>query len=516
LSSFLVVLAALLVRNAHLFTTKIYENQDFAANTIAILQAKHFQLLTGNYSKEGFYHPGPAYLYLMAAGESLFHDVLHAVPTPWNGQLLAVLLLNAALIGLTLAVLARHVRSVRVTLVLLLVVLAFVCVHPLTVNSAWFPYLYFAPALLMLTSSASVAAGQTFALPALALSAWLCIHGHAEFLLFAPVTIVVALAGLGIAHRRDLLGVFRGAAWHWILAAVISALFALPVLIYIAQDWPGQFGRYLDYRQRVSALHLAHHSLATSIGFTLRFWWPGTPTPAADRGGGIVAVVLVVVALVLALRCPVPGLRRFLLWSLAMAGVMTVLMVYFASAAIVNGDIIRNSYEGYFYWTAPLVVVLVIAAGTGVRLPDRRTVMLPLTGAVLAGVVAAALVPQVKDNFHDPPAKYTGVGQLPRLVSTMTASTHGRPIVIAISEEEWFDAAGVIAYADRTGVRACVEGSAFWGIVLRPRSRCATNEVARGVVFTFSPPNMPVPSGQALVERLPSGLITQQQASAAK
>ncbi|HEX4063692.1 MAG TPA: hypothetical protein VHY58_21975, partial [Streptosporangiaceae bacterium] len=56
LGSFLALAVVLVVRNAYLFTTKIYEDMDFAANTIAVLQAKHFDLLTGNYSKEGFYH----------------------------------------------------------------------------------------------------------------------------------------------------------------------------------------------------------------------------------------------------------------------------------------------------------------------------------------------------------------------------------------------------------------------------------------------------------------------------
>ena len=40
--------SVLVVRNAYLFTTKIYEDMDFAANTIAVLQAKRFDLLTGN------------------------------------------------------------------------------------------------------------------------------------------------------------------------------------------------------------------------------------------------------------------------------------------------------------------------------------------------------------------------------------------------------------------------------------------------------------------------------------
>ena len=236
--SFLVLSAVLLVRNAYLFSTKIFENQDYAANTIAVLQAKHFQLLLGNYSKENFYHPGPAFLYVMAAGESVFHDALHLVPTPWNGQLLAILLLNAALLAAALAVIARHAGSTVVTLACAVLMLLFVAVHPLSVNSPWFPYLYFAPALLMLVSAASVATGETFAVPILALSAGLCIHGQAEFLLFAPVIVIVALAGHFWTRRKNQARTF-GTAWHWIGAAVVSALFALPIAIYTVQHWPG-------------------------------------------------------------------------------------------------------------------------------------------------------------------------------------------------------------------------------------------------------------------------------------
>lgn len=123
-------------------------------------QAKHFQLLTGNYSKELFFHPGPAFLYIMAFGEAVFHEALHLVPTPWNGQLIAILLLTSAVIGATLAVIARHANSVRVVLICVAVALAFISVHPLTVNSAWFPCIYFAPALFMLVSTASVPSGR--------------------------------------------------------------------------------------------------------------------------------------------------------------------------------------------------------------------------------------------------------------------------------------------------------------------------------------------------------------------
>ena len=504
---FLVLTAVLLIRNAYLFSTKIYENQDYAANTIAVLQAKHFQLLLGNYSKEGFYHPGPAFLYVMAAGESLFHDVLHLVPTPFNGQFLAILLLNAALLAAALAVIARHARSARLTLACAALMLLFVALHPLTVSSPWFPYLYFAPALLMLVSAASVATGETFALPVLALSAWLCIHGQAEFLVFAPLIAVIALAGHFWTRRKSHTRLF-GPAWHWIAAAVISALFALPIVIYTAQHWPGEFGQYLHYRGVVG--NRIHHSLAQSVAYVVKFWWPGKPsTPHVAVLGAPVALVLVVIAVALAYRCPLPGLRRFLLWSLVMAGVMTLIFVYYAQTAITDYNIHTQAYLGYFSWAAPLIVVVVIAAGAAVHLRDGRTVVLSLVAAVAAGAVVATVVPQYQDDKSDPPAKYLGVPQLPQVVRTMATASGGRSMVVRIQEGAWFDAAGVVAYGDRIGRRACVTG-ARWAVLFRSQSVCTPAELQSGVTFWFYPPQTRVPAGQALVARLPDSLVTRQ------
>jgi hypothetical protein len=508
LLSFLVFTTVLLVRNAYLFSAKIYENQDYAANTIAVFQAKHFQLLLGNYSKENFYHPGPAFLYVMAAGESLFHDALHLVPTPWNGQLVAILVLNAALMAIALAVIARHANSTPVTLACAALMLLFVALHPLTVNSPWFPYLYFAPALLMLVSAASVATGETFALPALALSAWLCIHGQAEFLLFAPIIVIVALAGHLWTRRKNQARMF-GVPWHWIGAAAVSALFALPIAIYTVQHWPGEFGQYLAYRRNVAHGGI-HHTLITSISYTMRFWWPGKPTtPHSDVPGTAIALVLAAAAVLLAVRCQVPVLRRFLLWSVAMAGVVTVVFVYYAQTSISDGDVKDQVYLGYFTWAAPLIVVLVVAAGAVVHLRDRRAVVLPLVAAVAAAAVVATVVPQTQDDHLDPPAKYLGVSQLPQLVRTMAAAADGRSIVIRIHQGAWFDAAGVVAYGDRTGRRACVTGPAKWAVLFRQQSVCTPAELQNGVTFWFYlPKRTAAPPGQVVVARLPEALVT--------
>jgi hypothetical protein len=193
-----------------------------------------------------------------------------------------------------------------------------------------------------------------------------------------------------------------------------------------------------------------------------------------------------------------------------MAGVMTLIFVYFAQTSVSDSDLKHQSYLGYFTWGAPLIVVLVVAAGAVVHLRDGRTVVLPVIAAVAACAVVAMVVPQSQDDLFDPPAKYLGVPQLPQLVQTMSAESGGRPIVIRINKGAWFDAVGVVAYGDRIGRRACVMGGAKWGVLFRSQSVCTPAEVQSGVTFWFYNPKLKVAPGQVLVTRLPDALVTRQ------
>jgi hypothetical protein len=498
--SFVVLTALLLARNSYLLSARIYEDSDFAANTISVLQAKRFTLLTGNYSKEGFYHPGPAFLYVMAGGESFFHDFLHVVPTPWNGQMLAILLLNAALLAACLAVIARHDGSLVTVLTCLTALLLAIAVHPLTVNSAWMPYAYFAPTLLLLVSAASVATGQTADLPLLALSALLCINGQAEFLLFAPSVVVVALAAL-IVTRRRLPGRASPApgspvpaspvpaspvpARHWVTALAVAVALALPIIVNTAVHWPGVFGSYFSYMHAIRGTATSH-SLVSAIKYPLRFWWPGIPDGASAGRALIAGGVLGVLALAVTLRCPQPGLRRFLLWSVAMIILMTVLFVYYSYKGIDNNSI-TQTYLGYFYWAAPVLAALVAVAGVVAWAGHRAgpALLAPFAAAAVAAAVVAGVVPQHRDNPDDPPATYVGEPGLPHDVQVLAAAARGRPIVLQIDDNAWVTTAGIVAYADRTGVRSCIVNApgARWGILFRQQSMCTPREMRSGVQF---------------------------------
>ena len=74
----------------YVFHTPLYENGDWASDSLFVREAEHGVLLHGHYSRWGFYHPGPALFYTLAAGEALFYHALHFVPTPYNGQLISL------------------------------------------------------------------------------------------------------------------------------------------------------------------------------------------------------------------------------------------------------------------------------------------------------------------------------------------------------------------------------------------------------------------------------------------
>jgi hypothetical protein len=514
IGSFAALTALLLARNAYLFTTRIYEDGDYAANTIAVLQAKHFGLLTGNYSVAGFYHPGPAFLYAQAAGEAFFYDLLHAVPTPWNGQVLAILLLNAALLAACVAVIARHAGSGASALACLALVLLFAALHPMAVNSIWLPYAYIAPALLLLVSGASVAAGRTADLPLLALSALLCINGHAEFLLFAPVTVVVALAGLIVTRRRAAGTVPAVPAWHWALALGVAALLALPIIADVALHWPGVFGGYITYLRNPSG-SVTHRSVAGTVKYLLRFWWPGRPAGLSAVRGLAVAAVLGILALVAALRCPRPDLRRFLLWSVGLIGLTTVLFLAYAYEAI--SDIVTNTYIGYFYWAVPLLAALVAVTGmlawAGRRPATARraaALLAPLAAAVAAAGVFAGLVPLTLDAPGSAVPVYRGEPGIPGDVRALAAAAGGRPVVLQIEDNSWVSTVGIVTYADRAGVRSCIVRSSVTALNLmfRAQSLCTPAELRTGARFTvgvgvIDGRRQPVPQGSRVVVTVP-------------
>jgi hypothetical protein len=504
--------ALLSARNRFLFTTRLYEQGDAGANSILIEQAKHFALLVGNYSREHFNHPGPAYLYVQAFGEYLFQDALHVVPTAWNAHMLAVFALNSGFVALAVGVAYGWTRSLRGAAACFAVIIGFAIAYPPIVTSDWMPYMYVLAYVVFLIAAGSVVAGRAQDAWIFALTGWFLIHGHACFLLFVPVVTLTVLAAVLWPRRRRLRAwsglVFREQRRAWVPVVVISAVFFLPIAVNLALHWPGDFGKYLSYG---SSGRGSGHGASRIVHYALWFWWP-------HRHAWLVPVLLYAAALALTLRPRTfwagrGPLRRFLL---AVLGINVVSSLAFLLYATVGIDDLSEYYIGYFYWSAPLVTVLVIVlaglevvasrrsqpgtAGAADAPGGRRPWTALNAGTALAVLAAAvtfitlAVIPGTRTSSTNDIDE-----SLPRVVAALAARAPGRTVVLHIDHSAWVETTGFLVQAERSGVKACLDDPRFTFLMSR-QFICTPAQAAAGQAYWFYTP-AGLPAGTHVILR---------------
>jgi hypothetical protein len=496
------LVAVLCVRNRFLFSTRLYEDADMGANSILIEQARHFTLLVGNYSRDKFHHPGPAYMYVQAAGESLFWAWLHVVPAAWNGQLLATYALTSLFLALVVAVGYGWTRSLRGAAACFAVVTAFAAVHPGVLSTDWMPYMYVAAYVAFMATAGSVAAGRAQDAWMMTLTGWFLIHGHACFLLFVPLITCAVLAAVLWPRRRrlgqEVRSFFATQRRVWVPVAAISAVFAFPIAANLALHWPGQFGLYLSY---ASSGRSGGHGTATVLRYVLWFWSPYRDVWVA----GLVPLAGFAVAAA-AIRWLAPArLRRFLTALLAVNAVSSLAFLYYASTGI---DEIYEHYVGYFYWSGPVITLLVIVLAVVEAMPRPAGVVAATVAAALA-LAGLGIAPQTRTstNSSDPAVLSSGPDTdpaLPAAVTTLAARASGRMIVLRFDHENWPDIAGILVQAERTGVRACV-ANPVWAFIVTSQFICTKSDLATGRVFWLTPA---APRGSTVIMRLRQGVLT--------
>jgi hypothetical protein len=496
------LVVVLCVRNRFLFTTRLYEDADMGANSILIEQARHFTLLVGNYSRDHFHHPGPAYMYVQAAGESLFWAWLHVVPTAWNGQLLATYALTSFFLALVVGVGYGWTRSLRGAAACFAVVAVFAAVHPAVLSTDWMPYMYVAAYVAFIASAGSVAAGRAQDAWAMTLTGWFLIHGHACFLFFVPLIGCAVLAVVLWPRRRSLGASLRSFSATrrrvWIPVVAISAVFAFPIALNLVLHWPGQFGYYLAYSSSSKA---GGHQTATVLRYVLWFW---SPYRAAWAAGLVPFAAFAAAAAVTRWLAPA-RLRRFLATLLAVNALSSLAFLYYAFTGI---DEINQHYVGYFYWSGPVITLLVIAVGLVEAMPRPAGAVAAALAAVLAlAAFAAAPHTRTSTDSSDPVVPGSGPNTdpaLPGAVATLAARAEGRMIVLRFDHQDWPDVTGFLVQAERTGVRACV-ANPIWTVIVTSQFICTDRDLATGRVFWLTPV---APRGSAVILRLRQAVVT--------
>ena len=171
----------------------------------------------------------------------------------------------------------------------------------------------------------------------------------------------------------------------WIPVAAITAVFALPIVVELALHWPGNFVKYFTYTSSAKPVIVTPVQL---VRYALWFWWP-------HERAWAVAVVLVAAAAGATWRLRSGPLRRFCGALLAADALSTVVFLGYAKDA---ADSLTNYYIGYFYWTAPLLAVLVIALAVTELVPGRVAAA-AATCAAVAAAAAFAVAPLTRFNL---------------------------------------------------------------------------------------------------------------------
>jgi hypothetical protein len=467
---FLFILAC----NTQLFTQPLTEFSDFAANSLLVQQAKHFTLLTGHYSRWHFQHPGPAFLYLFALGEFIFHDVLHLVPSPYNGQLLIAILFNGTLLYAALYIFRRHAKLPVPLALLVVLVLVILSGNPSLVASNWMPDVMLFPFLLFAVSAASVLAGETRDLPFLAFSGMLLIHAH-----FAQFLFVGAIGGGAVAYilaraqRQDRLRALlseRRRDFLW--ASAIVFVFIIPPLLEIVLDKPNNLDALLAYQRQYGHLR---NTLGMSIGYLACFLLLLTEQPilALTRGpAGILAlafsrpsVIAYWAALVLLGAVAIMAWRRAkrpspFLGYLMLVGAASLVLFVFWATRIVGGFF---AFNGNFIYFIHLLAWFFGLGAVGPLLNWRVLRTLNVLALVLLLALGVAGRKALRSVIVSRPealeaAKLAPVSQLGRLA-------------IEFDVNNWPFAVAVANSMERLGKPVCVGRD--WGFMFSSKNVCA-------------------------------------------
>ena len=449
----------LVARNAERLRHPIREAADFAANSMLIDRAEHLDQLTGNYSRVHFHHPGPAFFYVGALGQGIFHQLLHVVPADFNGQLIGFFALNAWLAGLVVTVLLRHVPSTPGCVAAVAVVLIWLGQH-VAIGVPWPPYLYVLPFLLLAVAGPSVVVGELRSLPAYTIAAGFLVHGHASFLMFVGVSTVIVGLGLWWFNRGRLHDLFAAARRPLVTSGAIAFVFLLPMVLDLILHWPGQWVLYWRYSRQASS-----HSMGGVLDYTGHFW-------TSIWLGWLGFAVAVLVAVLLAAKSSGPQ-RRYLVALTGSVLLLVALVMFYAYRGV---DDLTQLYTGDFSTALPGLVLgaaaLLVVQRVFQQRPIRRTV------AVASSAVAGVLV-LIGTGMAAKEAVYPGADADLAQLKSMAAP--GQPVILVLppSGATWPKAFAVLEEAHRRGQPVCLE-QPQWQFLAAPAIDCTATEVATG------------------------------------
>ena len=308
-------------------------------------------------------------------------------------------------------------------------------------------------------------------------------HGHVSFALFA-VGFVVVTAILVIRARREGEQIERRTI---VLSGVTVAVFALPIVVNLIVNFPGEIDDYWRYSRGGDA---GSHSIGQVVRFLAQYW-------SADSLGAVVALGLVLAVALATGILPDSSTRRYARALIGVVALVTVLTFTYAYRGV---DDLSFRYVAEFYLTAPVVTAFVVCiVGCSVIRAHPR-------GFLAAGcaVVVLTIVLATRPGVI---AQYGGanwIRQADHEIDQAVAAIDSAPDVTRVYRFDlsaWPSAAGLVEQSRRDGEPVCIDEPRF-AFLFTEDMICTASERQSGVLVVPA-----VPGGVVASSELPQRVV---------
>lgn len=469
-------LIVVLSQNAWIFTQPVVEFGDDATNSILIDKARELQLLVGNYSRVGFNHPGPFFHYLQGGFETVFYG-LHIVPRQYNAHALAIASLNAAIVGICASIIGRRVRPALLALALVPLVALSPVVLPGSGSlvSTWPPSTYMIPFLLLLISTGSLMSTDFRDLPFFVFAGGILIHGHVSFFVIVGLFTAVVLVVAFVKYRRRTLELTRRTI---ITTAVVLGVFALPIVLNLILNWPGEFGKYLTYSESSKAGKATARQAFQFVGE----YWPGT---GALRLIFVAGIVTAAVALVAYMKKGAD--RQFLVGLIGASAIGTLAVFIYALRGV---DDLTWLYVAYYYFEVPFVMGLVVLLGIGLKLCSTEAKAAVFGGFAVVAALVLSFTVATNALQVNPGDEFVSATQY---VNDRVPSTSTK--VLDLQQlGAWPGAAALVEEFSRDGMPVCVATNTL-EFVFTAKFTCTPDQITTGTKVNVYASDVPAPPG---------------------
>ena len=458
---------------------------DQALLELGARRAAHFDQLVGPYSRNGFHHPGPAVLYLLAPFVRLF-----AGSGP--GLYLGATVISGAALVAAVAVIWRRLGPLAAAWAASAIAALCLCLGVGTLREPWNPYLVIAPMILFVVLWAAGVTGSSDCAIWAAVAGSFAVQTHIATTPFVVVLCTVLIVrGLGVRYRAQ--GSSPAGEGRWTAARAIGliALTAMwaPPIVELWRDRPNNLQLIWDFFTSPHtsaplghALHVAADAMTILPFGNHDYVLQLNRSPAAICVAAVLVALMTVASLRLARGGAQPMAR-----ALAASGVVGFVV---GTASLTRADGPAYLYLAVWLAFVPLTALLALGAavvGTGPTVTPAAPASRSRLSRTpwLAGCVVVALLATVWADVRTIPiGATTGSGPWPpdmamtiatkqrtvrntqaltRAAETVLGPADHRVTFVISSSGVWPYVAGMVLGLDGRGVQSTV-APASWQV----------------------------------------------------